>query len=373
MIHACYLNGFYQFCYFSIRGTLNSYLQISCYSGVLLGFIVGSVVDYELYPKIMILFPVLFLCAFVFFPDTPQQLLKQHNLAGAERSLRFYCNSYANDDDANGQREQEFQAQMLKLQQIAEQQAKLPPLSVSDFRKYITFECEMNPSKNISLFTVVPTVRNNVLNGSLLMSLSHLCGSFVLCNYAATIFANSGSTIDPFDSAIIVSVAQLAGVVTASTMIDRFGRRILMLVSTGGAGCCLLATGLYTYSVRTGAWDVSALNAMPVVGMSLFIYVTAIGMLPVPYVYVAEIFPQRVRRIGCALCTCFLSMVAVVYLKWFPLALDYLGLHWCMFGFAGVAMVGMVYVWFVVQETKGKDVNVVDMREADVAKLDTRL
>lgn len=124
---------------------LNSYLQVSCYSGVLFGFVVGAFVDYYDYPKIIMVFPVAFICAFVFCPDTPQQLLKQQRLAEAERSLRFYRNAnYSAANDADGTRERKFQTELFKLQQIAVQNAKAPALGLRDFRE----------SNNIHLFMV---------------------------------------------------------------------------------------------------------------------------------------------------------------------------------------------------------------------------
>lgn len=208
-------------------------------------------------------------------------------------------------------------------------------------------------------FIVVPDIRNLLFVGSILMSMSHLCGTYVLINYAATIFANTGSSISSSLSSIIMGGMLVVGVYSASLLIDRYGRKVLMLVSSGGAAVGLLSTGVYSLLSYKG-YDVQALHLVPVLGLSFYIFICAIGMLPVPYVYVAEIFPQRIRRIGCTMCTSTISVCAIVQLKTFPLMLAGIGLHGCLFIFAVVAACGMVFTLYTMNETKGKNLDVLE-------------
>lgn len=61
---------------FSVRGQLNSYIQIACYSGILVGFIGGSYLPYAVNPIVMIAFSVVFFIGFYSMPESPQFLLK---------------------------------------------------------------------------------------------------------------------------------------------------------------------------------------------------------------------------------------------------------------------------------------------------------
>lgn len=192
-----------------------------------------------------------------------------------------------------------------------------------------------------------------------------------MVNYAATIFANTGSSISSSLSSIIMGSMLVVGVYSASLLIDRYGRKVLMLVSSGGAALGLLSTGIYALLSYKG-FDVEALHLVPVIGLSFYIFISAIGMLPVPYVYVAEIFPQRLRRIGCTLCTSTISMCAIVQLKMFPLMLAQIGLHGCMFMFTVVAVSGMVFTLYTMNETKGKNLDVLESTKEPKYE-DTRL
>lgn len=125
------------------------------------------------------------------------------------------------------------------------------------------------------------------------MAVCQLSGVFVLSNYAATIFHETGSTINPNLSSIVMGSSQLVGTIVASSLVDRVGRKLLLLVSTIGSVITLCITGVYCFMAKN-EYDVSALNMLPVVSLSAFIFITSIGMNPVPYIIVSEVLPQKV-------------------------------------------------------------------------------
>lgn len=133
-----------------------------------------------------------------------------------------------------------------------------------------------------------------MLIGPTLMAACQFSGTFVLSNYAATIFKETGSTVNPNLASIIIGSNQLMGTIFASSLIDLLGRRLLLLISAVGSAFSLIVTGSYCY-MATHDYDVSSLNLLPVVSLSSFIFITAIGMNPVPYVLVSEVLPQRVK------------------------------------------------------------------------------
>lgn len=104
----------------------------------------------------------------------------------------------------------------------------------------------------------------------------------------------TGSSIDPNVSSIVMGILQVCGNYTASQLIDRTGRKTLLLVSTSGAAISQAITGTYIYLGKSG-YDVSAFNLLPVICISFFIFINAIGILSVPYVILAEVMPQKVK------------------------------------------------------------------------------
>lgn len=192
--------------------------------------------------------------------------------------------------------------------------------------------------------------------GPVLMAVSQFSGTFTLSNYANTIFRASGTTIDPNTSSIVLGTVQVLGTICASSLIDRLGRKLLLLISCGGSAVALLVTGVYAY-LNTHGYDVAAYSALPVVSLSAFIFIAAVGVVPVPYVLVSEVLPQRIRRIGATICVCTVSVFAFVMLLFFPVMLATFELYGCMWFFAAVSVAGFVFTLIVVEETKGKNLD----------------
>lgn len=67
----------YDSLYCSVRGMLGSALTLSCNSGIMFGFVVGSYLEYFNQLKVLILVPIAFLLTFHYFPETPEFLRQQ--------------------------------------------------------------------------------------------------------------------------------------------------------------------------------------------------------------------------------------------------------------------------------------------------------
>lgn len=128
------------------------------------------------------------------------------------------------------------------------------------------------------------------------MAVSQFSGTFTISSYAAIVFTESGSALPPNLSAIVIGTVQIFGTYTASALIDRLGRKMLLLISTSCSAFALIVTATYTYLGHIG-YDVSPYNVLPVISISFYIYVSAFGIIPVPYVLVNEMFPRKVCTI----------------------------------------------------------------------------
>lgn len=71
----------------SVRGQLNSYIQTALFSGVLVGFIGGSYLPFNINPTVMIFIPVLFFVGFFKMPESPQFLLKKSRFEVENRGV----------------------------------------------------------------------------------------------------------------------------------------------------------------------------------------------------------------------------------------------------------------------------------------------
>lgn len=141
---------------------------------------------------------------------------------------------------------------------------------------------------------MTPAAVKGLSVGTVLMAVSQFSGQFALTSYALTIFRESGSTIDPNLSSIVMGFIQLIGTCCGSFLIDRLGRKALLLISTAGSTLGLLIIGTHSYLHMHG-YNVSGWNLLPVITLSFFIFISAIGIIPVPYVITTEILPRKVN------------------------------------------------------------------------------
>lgn len=147
-------------------------------------------------------------------------------------------------------------------------------------------------------FAVTPKVLRALMIAPVLTAVSAFSGSFAMTNYAVLVFKQTGSTIDPNLSAIVMGVLQVLGTYTASQLMDRLGRKTLLLISMFGGLVALLVTGTFSYLDKQ-VFHLSDFSILPVISISLYVFICAIGILPVPFVMVSEVLPQRVS--GCQL------------------------------------------------------------------------
>lgn len=113
-------------------------------------------------------------------------------------------------------------------------------------------------------------------------------------------------------SAIVMCVVHVLGTYIASQLIDRIGRRTLLLVSMSCGIVALLVTGTFAYLVKAD-YDMGSLSVLPVISISAYVFICAIGIVPVPSVIISEVLPRRV----CCECSEFVLNFLIYFLIFF--------------------------------------------------------
>ena len=180
---------------------------------------------------------------------------------------------------------------------------------------------------------------------------NQLSGINALMYYAPQIFRMAGAGEDSaLFQAVIVGLVNLAFTMAALAIIDHFGRRNLMIVGSIGYIVSLAATAWAFYTYGTAFDDFS--SSVVLASLLVFISSHAFGQGAVIWVFIGEVFPNRVRARGQALGS-FTHWVMAALISWtFPVVADISGAH--AFAFYAVMMVGqLVWVLKVMPETKG--------------------
>lgn len=115
----------------------------------------------------------------------------------------------------------------------------------------------------------------------------------MLLNYASIVFRDSGSNLDPAMSAIIMIVIQLIATSTSVTLVDKVGRRILFILSSGGTAIGMAAMGTYTFLSFNGS-NLEGFNWVPVTSLSFAVLSCNLGLIPLVFVILLEVLPAKV-------------------------------------------------------------------------------
>lgn len=193
--------------------------------------------------------------------------------------------------------------------------------------------------------------RKPILLAVAIAMFNQLSGINALMYYAPHIFKMAGAGAE---SAMLQTVAvggtNLIFTIAALAIIDFFGRKRLMIVGSIGYILSLGSTAWAFYSF--GTEFTSAGSAVILFSLLVFIASHAFGQGAVIWVFISEIFPNRVRARGQALGS-FTHWIMAALISWtFPVIADLSGGH--TFAFYGICMIGqLLWVVFVMPETKG--------------------
>src|SRR5205823_8730959 len=131
-------------------------------------------------------------------------------------------------------------------------------------------------------------LRKALLLGVFLAVLQQWCGINVIFNYAEEVFSAAGYRVsDILLNIVVTGVVNLIFTFVAIGLVDRYGRRLLMLI--GSAGLAVIYTclrALYHAHSRGVHMLVLVVAAIGCYAMSL---------APVTWVVISEIFPNRIR------------------------------------------------------------------------------
>ncbi|KAF5744182.1 Major facilitator superfamily protein isoform 1 [Tripterygium wilfordii] len=303
----------------NLRGALTTANQIMICTGVSVSFMIGTVLTWRTLALTGLVPCAILVGGLFFIPESPRWLAKcgrQKEFETALRKLR------GKDTDITDE--------AAEIQDYIETLERLPKAKLLDLfqRRYI----------------------RSVIIGVGLMVFQQFGGINGICFYVSSIFESAG-----FSASVgTITYAILQVVVTAlnAVVIDKLGRKPLLLVSATGLFIACLLAGLSFY-LKAHDLALNAVPALTVIGILLYIVSFSAGMGAVPWVMMSEIFPINIKGAAGSLVTLvnWSGAWAVSY------TFNYL-ISWSSYGtyllYAAINALAIVFVITVVPETKGK-------------------
>jgi SP family xylose:H+ symportor-like MFS transporter len=185
-----------------------------------------------------------------------------------------------------------------------------------------------------------------IIIGILLSVFQQFVGINVALYYAPRIFESMGAAKDAsMLQTVVMGLINVIFTVVAIVTVDKYGRKILLMIGSIGMAVGMLA--------------ISGLAFSKVIGISTLIFIiiyTASFMMswgPITWVLISEIFPNKIR--GRAVAIAVAAQWAANYLisSTYPPMMEFSG--GLTYGFYGLmSLLSFIFVWKMVPETKGK-------------------
>jgi SP family arabinose:H+ symporter-like MFS transporter len=194
------------------------------------------------------------------------------------------------------------------------------------------------------LFT---TFRRPLLLGIMLAGLQQISGITPLFSFLPQIFRAAGTaTSDAFSQSVMVSLVNLVFTLFALWLVDRAGRKTLILAGTTVQFVSFALVGWFYHIHGSGL-------AVLLFVMS-FVAGHAFGNGVACWVIISEIYPTKVRGRGMSIATTALWLIGFLGNQTFPIMQKHLGSDGTFWLFSAGALLTIVLVGLLVPETKGR-------------------
>ena len=201
-------------------------------------------------------------------------------------------------------------------------------------------------------------MRKVIVLGVVLAVFQQWCGINVIFNYAEEIFRAAGYDI----STVLKNIAwtgsvNLAFTLVAFGVVDRAGRRPLMLVGSAGLAVIYVAMGFCYHG------GVKGLPMLLLVLAAIGCY--AMSLAPVTWVVISEIFPNRIRGAAMAVAVSSLWIACFLLTYTFPVLNAKLGSAGTFWLYAAICVAGFIFIKFKLPETRGKSLEQIERELVD--------
>lgn len=219
-------------------------------------------------------------------------------------------------------------------------------------------EAETGRPKISDLLAPSGGIRPVVWVGIGLAVFQQLVGINVIFYYGAVLWQSVGfSEADALATNVITGVISIAACGLAFALIDKIGRKVLLMVGSLGMTATLTTMAIAFQTGWSGSGEDAGLNAtagvIALVSANAYVFFFNISWGPVMWVMLGEMFPNQIRGSGLAVSGLFQWLANFAITMTFPILLITTGLA-SAYGFYAVsAAISVVFVWKYVSETRG--------------------
>jgi len=209
-------------------------------------------------------------------------------------------------------------------------------------------EASLTTNQKVSLLALLdPRLVGVLFLGVSLAVFQQWCGINVIFSYAEEVFSAAGYHVsDILLNIVITGAVNLAFTLVAIALVDKVGRRKLMLFGSLALALIygLLGLGFYRHS--------QGIHMLLLVVVAIACY--AMSLAPVTWVVISEIFPNHIRGAAMSVAVTSLWIASFILTYTFPLLNRAVGPAGTFWIYAGICLAGFLFIRWRLPETKGQ-------------------
>ncbi|CAN1758158.1 Plastidic glucose transporter 4, partial [Linum perenne] len=310
-----------------IRGALGSVNQLFICIGILLALVAGlplagNPIWWRTMFSISAVPSILLALGMAFSPESPRWLVQQGKIPEAQKSIQTLygkerVSEVMQDLSASGQGSSEAEAGWFDL--FSKRYWKVVSVGVA------------------------------------LFFFQQMAGINAVVYYSTAVFRSVGIGSDVAASAL-VGASNVIGTTVASSLMDKQGRKSLLVISFLGMAASMLLLSLSL------TWKVLApySGTLAVLGTVCYVLSFSLGAGPVPALLLPEIFANRIRAKAVSLSLGMHWIANFVIGLYFLSVVNKYGISMVYLGFSGICLLAVVYVLNNVVETKGRSLEEIE-------------
>lgn len=201
-----------------------------------------------------------------------------------------------------------------------------------------------------------PANRRCLLIVHVVAILEVVCGIPAILSYVTEALSSTkGQALMKADQyTIAIGVLILISSVVSAAIVDRLGRRPILLTSSIGATICQFISGTFFYIDARTEIDISAYNWVAFLSISCYGVLLSGGVGALSTTILSELFPSHTRGLGNGVTTMTVNVASFMCLKFYQDIQDAFGLYLNFWLYAACGFLGSVFIYLFLPETKGK-------------------
>ena len=188
----------------------------------------------------------------------------------------------------------------------------------------------------------------------ILIFLAEMTGSIVIFTYGERLLEECGFSAQPGVPLVFLALTRVIFSAMASSLVDKLGRRPLLIGSAVFMALGEFATGLNFYLKGDLKW-------LSLVGLFVQLMAFSVGWGPVPWILQGEMFAADARAISCTLSSFVCWFSGFLLTKWVWAVGYYIQMYGVFWLFSAISLFSVVYAYLFVNETKGKSLEEISM------------